>query len=201
MKNQITLEQAKKEGYILTEYSEKYLKEKLDSLKHFEGIVKIIPYLDVKNDIEQIKNYHDIIDVYVEFKGILLRPFKRYNETSFEFSLLNGSKTDIKHDLVMPNKVGKPTIKKMDDWLSYLQAVEVLKNIEQNEIDEKTNAFLTRIQNTGLEVHNSVKGGKKGSLRTEDVEYFFEIGDNGHVYEKITLRCGSKLDDFLRLVK
>lgn len=195
MQNKITLEQAKKEGYILTEYSEKYLKEKLDNLKKFEGVVKIIPFVNA--------DYYDkkAIEVYIEYKGILLRPYKAYNESSFKFSLVENSKNDIYHTLEQPNKVGTPTIKKMDAWLDYLQAVEVLKNAKQVEIDEKTNAFLTKIKNTGLEVFNSVNGGKKGTLRTNDVEYFFEVCDNGFINEKIVLRCGNKLDDFLRLIK
>ena len=105
------------------------------------------------------------------------------------------------HDLIEPSKVGTPTDKKMWAWVDYLQEIEVLKADKIDERKNKEAVFFDKIKNSGLEVTHQSNNGKRGYIQTENFEFYFEVNNDGYISQKITLRCGNTIDNFLKLVK
>jgi len=200
MKNYTTLENTKVLGLDWNEYRTKNMNEQIKDLKNFTEICKLFP-LVYYSEYEG-KNHFQHIKVFIEYKGILLRPYKKYNESAFNFSLAESLYIrDFYHNLVQPNKVGKATTKKMDEWLHYLQQIEALKMAKMSERENKETEFLNKIKNSGLKVLHQSNEGKRGYIETENFDFSFEIQSDGYINQKITLRCGNTIDDFLKLVK
>ena len=200
MKNYTTLENAKLLGLEWNEYETKQMDEQINDLKNFTEICKLVP-LVYYSEYEG-KNHFQHITVFVEYKGILLRPYKNYNESTFIFFLAGSIRLQgFGHNLVQPNKVGKATTKKMDEWLHYLQQIEALKMAKMSERENKKTEFLNKIKNSGLKVSHQSNDGKRGYIETENFDFSFEIQSDGYIQQKITLRCGNTIDDFLKLVR
>jgi len=78
MENYISLENAKNLGFELSTYQQRDLDKDLKDLETFKPMCKLIPL--TKHNIFEGVNYFEHIIVYIEFNGILLKPYKRYNE-------------------------------------------------------------------------------------------------------------------------
>lgn len=199
MKNYLTLQQAKENNIEFREYDIKQMNETIKNLEQFEPFAKIVPLVYVSNYDSKVHFEH--ITIFIEFKGVLLRPSKQWNEKSYSFSLAESLFLQgFEDSLTEPNKVGKPTEKKLNDWLEYLQDGEVLKSAEKTKRESKQTEFLNKIKETGLKVTHRSKDGKRGYIETEDFDFYFDIQDSGYIEQKITLRCGSTLDDFIKLL-
>lgn len=194
----LLLDDAIKQGYLLEGFNLKEFNKKVKDLEKFKPLCKLVPIVYISHYDNKIHFEH--ITVFVEYKGVLLNPFKRYNEQSFRFYLVDSLHVQgFKHDLIEPNKVGVPTDKKMNDWLTYLQQVENLKLNKANERQDKETTFLNKIKNSGLAVTYQSNNGKRGYIQTENFEFYFEIHSDSSITQKITLRCGNTIDDFLKL--
>ena len=199
MKNYLTLQQAKEKNIEFSEYNIKQMNETITSFEAFKLFAKIIPLVYVSNYDGKVHFEHII--VFIEFKGVLLRPSKRYNEKSYSFFLAESLfLRGFEDNLIEPNKVGKPTEKKLNDWLEYLQSVEVLKSAEKSKRDNKETEFLNKIKDTGLKVSHQSKDGKRGYIETENFDFYFDIQDSGYIEQKITLRRSNTLDSFIKLL-
>lgn len=199
MKNYLTLQQAKENNIEFGEYSTKQMNENIKDLEQFKPFAKIVPLVYVSDYDNKIHFEHIII--FIDFKGVLLRPSKRYNEKSYSFFLAESMfLREFKNNLTEPNKVGKPTEKKLNYWLEYLQSVEVLKSAEQNKRNNKETEFLNKIKDSGLKVSHQSKEGKRGYIETENFDFYFDIQDSGYIEQKITLRCSNTLDSFIKLL-
>lgn len=200
MKNYITLEQAKKFGFEWNQYATNRMNEQVKDLENFKDLCTIIPmvnYSEYNN-----KKHFEHITVFINFKGVLLRPYKRYNEKSFSFFLAESLHVQgFERELKEPSKVGKPTEKKLWAWVEYLQNVEVLKTEKLAQRNNKETEFLNKIKNSGLKVSHQSNDGKRGYIETDFFEFSFEVDNDGYINQKITLRCGNTIDDFLKLVK
>ena len=156
MKNYLTLQQAKENNIEFREYDIKQMNETIKNLEQFEPFAKIIPLVYVSNYDSKVHFEH--ITIFIEFKGVLLRPSKQWNEKSYSFFLAESLfLRGFEDNLIEPNKVGKPTEKKLNDWLEYLQDGEVLKSAEKTKRESKQTEFLNKIKETGLKVtHRSI---------------------------------------------
>jgi hypothetical protein len=126
MKNYITLEQAKKFGFEWNQYTTDRMNEQIKELENFKDLCTIIPMVNYSE--YDGKKHFEHITVFIDFKGVLLRPYKRYNEKSFVFSLSESLHVpSFNHNLEAPQKIGKPTEKKFLAWVEYLQNIEALK--------------------------------------------------------------------------
>ena len=200
MKNYLTLEQAQMKGLDWNEYQTIRMNEQIKDLKNFEGVCNLVP-LVYYSEYEGVKRFEHIT-VFIEYKGVLLRTYKKYNESSFIFFLAESVRLqNFDHNLVQPNKVGKATTKKLDEWITYLQQIEALKTAKIKEQQNKETEFLNKIKNSGLKVSHQSNDDKRGYIETENFDFSFEIQSDGYIKQKITLRCGNTIDDFLKLVR
>ena len=196
----LTLDNAVKQGFILEGFNLKQFNELVKELENFKTLCKIVPIVYTSEYDNKLHFEH--IAVLIEFNGILLKPYKRYNEKSFKFFLVESLHVQgFEHDLKEPSKVGAPTTKKLNDWLDYLLSVEGLKSDKIDERKNKEVVFFDKIKNSGLEVTHQSNNGKRGYIQTENFEFYFEVNNDGYISQKITLRCGNTIDDFLKLIK
>lgn len=199
MKNYLTLQQAKENNIEFREYDIKQMNETIKNLEQFKPFAKIVPL--VNTSYYDSKTHYENIIIFIEFKGVLLRPSKQWNEKSYSFFLAESLfLRGFENNLNEPNKVCKPTEKKLNNWFEYLQDVEVLKSAEKIKRESKETKFLNKIKEAGLKVNHQSKDGKRGYIETEDFDFYFDIQDSGYIEQKITLRCGNTLDDFIKLL-
>lgn len=194
----LTLDNAVKQGFILEGFKLKEFNEKVKQLENFNKLCKLVPIVYTSEYDNKLHFEH--VEVLIEFKGILLKPYKRYNEKTFTFYLVKSLHVQgFEHDLKEPSKVGTPTDKKMWAWVDYLQEIEVLKADKIDERKNKEAVFFDKIKNSGLKVTHQSNNGKRGYIETKDFEFMFEVHTDGSITQKITLRCGNTIDDFLKL--
>lgn len=192
----ITLQQATAQGYTQNEYQKNSLNSEI---KDLEGFGEVVPM--VFTSIHDGKTHFEFAKALIKVNGILLSPHKRYNKNSFGFLLAQPLRvTGFNHELPTPPKVGKPTPKKMLAWLEYLQAVEALKEAFLAQKTKKETDFFNKIKDAGLKIYHQSNDGKRGYIQTKDFEFSFEVFSDGSINQKITLRCGNTIDDFLKLV-
>ena len=196
----LLLDNAVKQGFILEGFKLKEFNEKVNELENFNKLCKLVPIVYTSEYDNKLHFEH--VEVLIEFKGMLLKPYKRYNEKSFKFYLVESLHVQgFEHDLKEPSKVGTPTEKKLNDWLDYLLNIESLKTDVLAQRNNKEKVFFDKIKNSGLEVTHQSNNGKRGYIQTENFEFGFEVENDGHIRQRITLRCGNTIDDFLKLVK
>lgn len=105
-----------------------------------------------------------------------------YRDTTFSLYLLDAVNVNgFNNELEAPNKVGKATAKRLQQWFDYLDTVEANKAEFIRIRDERIAAFKKRLEDTGLEViWNSNNSGRieKGMFI-----YKFEFYYDGNVHE------------------
>ena len=197
MKNYTTLEDAQKLGLTISDYWQRDLNAKIKDLEQFKDLCKIVPMVYYSQ--YEGKNHFEHTVVFIEFKGVLLRPSKPYNQKTFTFFLAESLHVqNFSHDLEQPNKVGTPTEKKLNEWLTYLLEIESQKSEILEQRNNKETEFLNKINNCGLNVvWYSDK--KSGYIYHKDFEYSFSIEKGGYINERLTYRGGQKIDDLLKL--
>ena len=107
MKNYLTLQQAKENNIKFREYGIKQMNENITSLEAFKPFAKIVPL--VFTSYYDNKTHYEHTVVFIEFKGVLLRPSKRHNEKRYSFFLAESLfLRGFEDNLIAPSKVGKP---------------------------------------------------------------------------------------------
>ena len=161
MKNYITLDNAVKEGFILEGYNLKEVNEQVKKLEKFKPLCKLVPLVYISHYDSKIHFEHTT--VFLEYKGTLLRPYCKYNESSFIFFLAKSLHVkDFETELTQPNKIGVPTEKKLNEWLTYLLGAEAQKTAKNNERNDKVTEFLNKLNSCGLKVSHQSENGKRG---------------------------------------
>jgi len=200
MKNYITLSEAEAQNLNISDYSYKKMNEELKELKNFDKVSKLVPL--VFTSFYDDKTHFEHITVFIEYKGILLKPCKPYNGKSYTFYLVESLHLqNFNHNLIAPKKVGVPTEKKLNEWLIYLQSIEALKVAKNNERNDKEKEFLSKIEKSGLKVLHQSNNGKRGYIETDTLEFFFEILNDGYINQQIRLKKAQTFDNFLELIK
>lgn len=197
----LTLEQAKKEGFKLEGFFEKYLKEKYQEVGHFNTICKLVEVVYYSEN--EGKKYFEHIAILLEYKGVLLRPYKvKYNSPLCQFGLAHELYVrNFTFPTEQPKNVGSPTEKKMDEWLNYLQNIEKSKQEELDRRNNKETDFLSQLKNSGLNVVYTNPDNKRGYINSELATYSFEVHNDGSISQNIRLRCSSNLENFIKLTQ
>lgn len=105
-----------------------------------------------------------------------------HRDTTFSLYLLDAVNVDgFTDELEAPNKVGKATTKRLQQWFDYLDAVEANKAEFVRIRDERIAVFKKRLEATGLEV--IWNGNKSGRIEKGMFTYKFEFYYNGNVRE------------------
>lgn len=105
-----------------------------------------------------------------------------HRDTTFTLSLLEAKNIDGFHnELEAPNKVGKATEKRLQQWFDYLDTVEMNKAEFVRIRDERIAAFKKRLEETGLEI--KWNGNNCGRIEKGMFAYKFEFRYNGEVCE------------------
>ena len=200
MKNYTTIENATKLGLTVSDYWQKELNSKTKEVEPFKEFCKIVPL--IYYSIYDGKNHFEHITVFIEFEGVLLRPSKYHNQTSFIFFLAESLHVqNFNHELTQPNRIGKPTYKKLKEWLTYLQAVENLKLQKTNERQNKEKAFFQKVENAGLTITHQSNNGKRGYITTDLLEFSYEVTNDGYINQRIRIRETENIDTFLKLIQ
>ena len=196
-KRYVTILEAQKNGFELTGFNERDLKEKMENLKEFSSFGELIPC--VTFNYYDSKTHFEHVNVMLNFNGTLLQPSRPYNKKMFRFYIVDSFDIkDYSNKNVEPNQVGKPTEKKLNDWLTFLLAEEVEKKEIQATRDSVESDFIKKLETSGQKVRWS-QNKKSGWIENDLIEYSFEIC-NGYISEKITPRKRD-LNSFLTLIK
>jgi len=196
----LILDEAVKQGFILEGFNLSQFNEKVKHLENFNKFCTLVPIVYVSEYDNRVHFEH--IEVLIKFNGVLLKPYKRYNEKSFIFYLVESLHVQgFEHDLKKPSKIGVPTEKKLNDWITYLQQIEALKADKLEQRNNKETVFFDKIKKSGLKVTNKSNNGKRGYIETDKFEFSFEVFNDGSINQRIRLRCGNTIDDFLNLLK
>lgn len=114
--------------------------------------------------------------------GKLYRISGGHRDTTFNLYLLDAVNVDgFDNKLEAPNKVGKATVKRLQQWFDYLDAVEANKAEFVCIRDERITAFKKRLEETGLEV--IWNGNNCGRIERGMFTYKFEFYHDGNVRE------------------
>ena len=163
----------------------------------FSNLCKLVPMVNVYGD-DNSKVEH--IYMLLDYKGVMLKPIKMNNEKTYIFYLESDIYLrDFKHDLITPSRVGVPTVKKLDAWVDYLQAIEVLKLSVKNNRESTRETFLNKLKESGLKV-NYWRADNSGYITTDKFDFEFEILDNGYITQSIRMRVKQDFDNFLSLI-
>lgn len=151
------------------------------------------------------EKYAEHCEVWVKHNGTWLKPIKQaWNKKTFFFTL-----AEIPYNYVelynnpnpRPNYVGKPTDKKMNDWVDYLiQELDDKEKILDQHRQNRQNS-LRKLEAFGNEINwNHDKTG--GYVERNGLEYQFEINKNGTLSEKILISSMEQtLEKFLEISK
>lgn len=114
--------------------------------------------------------------------GKLYRISGGHRDTTFNLFLLDTKNIDgFNSELEAPNKVGKATEKRLQQWFDYLDAVEANKAEFVRIRDERIAAFKKRLEETGLKV--IWNGNNCGRIEKGMFTYKFEFYHDGNVHE------------------
>lgn len=139
---------------------------------------------------------HVFLDLTIKYDGYR----KKYNiGTNFWCfkELGNDNINNALNAFERPNKIGVPTTKKINDWISYYEKVYKALEEENKGAIENINSFLKSLK--GLPVKWSVPN-KKGTISKNGIEFTFRIGD-GYIYQNIELHysVSANIETFKKL--
>lgn len=164
MRKYINISEVSKQGLQLSEYDKRTLDELRREFAHFAPICTLVEVADV-SEYDGKRSVSNVA-VFLDYKGHLLRAYKcHYTDKAYRFYLVNPYRhkhtQSYRNNNEKPNKVGKPTAKKMDEWLAYLlNEEEERKAYAQKYIDEET-AFRAELAELGDAVkwwHENTQG-------------------------------------------
>lgn len=175
----------------------------LDDLKEFSNYV-IEPRYTVS--FYDGKYYAEYKEFVIVFDGLELRPYRpKYNENKFIFMLPYNTELQRAKQLYFsgkeqPNKIGKPTDKKLKEWANYLRAERefLLNTLDsvKNKI-EKHKAEFSAID--GVRFNND---GLSGEVVKNGIRLGFRIDkDSGYLSTNIEVyyAVGNTIENFLKL--
>ena len=111
-----------------------------------------------------------------------------YRDTTFNLRLLNEMHVDgFDSELEAPNKVGKATEKRLQQWFDYLDTVEADKAEFVRIRDERIATFKKRLEETGLEV--IWNGNNNGRIEKGMFSYKFELTEMSVKHGKRTTKA------------
>ncbi len=183
----------------------KYAEE--NKISYVENMIKnandyqdyYVPFKDIPGCELAYVYYVEDVELYIciKWKGVPMRAdFGWYNEKTFEFSLCEGTdwqgispgqwpyKTGEK-----PQKIGKPTVKKLDNWRTYLLNV---RKAQENARDLTFASMVAKIEEVkkNFPEANSVEW-KSGYWAFEKIcnglVYTVNIEKSGKIWEKLSL--------------
>lgn len=194
-------------GFHLSNYNEKV--EKYKGLA-IDGFSEIVPFIVVRAQYKGITDefefyYVDYLYPILKIGELLLQPLvESYNAKTYSFCFNDKRKNsklgDFKCSLEKPTKVGKATIKKLTEWITYLTNVEVEEKAHIEYKNNKINAFLERIKpHENLITWN--KDRTKGFISKGGLRYSFSIESSGYISEnwEREICLSSNLETFLAI--
>lgn len=186
MRDFIKIADLKKYGVEMQEHDINSLEEKRKELAVFLPFGELI---EVANLSHYDGKYHfEYCEILFKYKGHLLTPHKGWKETGYRFFYTHAYSHKHTHNYKnrneQPNRVGKPTEKKLNDWLQYLL----------NEEDEKRAyalGFIQEEQNYRAELAklgDSVKwlSENHGYILKNNIKFEFTLQQN-YISTKVSL--------------
>jgi len=151
------------------------------------------------------KIYIDHLNHYILANGVYLRPYKpKWNVKSFELSLKN--RTNIQgiysfYEEEKPNKIGKATTKKVEQWLEYLQKEEQAKKDYLNDKDEERQKFLQKLEPYKDKIVWQ-KENEIGYIENGNLLYSFKCEKNHTPHTEVYLynRHSIEIEDFMKAI-
>lgn len=200
--------QSEQSGLFLKDFQLKNLLEARNELSEFDGLCKFIDVIKVTPELTESENIYYISYAYVamEYNGVKFHPVGRHNSNNpFEFFLeesVQGEKLRyFESKLEKPNKVKKPTAKKLNDWIEYMQAIEAEKVAYVAEIDKKIFDFMDTLKPYEDQIRWS-EDRHRGSMSRGGLLYTFEIRNTGGIRQEVTLDyvpAQSVFQEFLKI--
>lgn len=173
----------------VSDYIYQCIREKKEELKAFDGICTLKEIISLnKGDEGELYPEHGY--VLLEYKGLLLRPFKKHGkQNSYKFYIVDSDYPyemvkDFKNDHIEPNYIGKPTEKKMDEWLEYLLLEERYIN---ERIKNKYNfkeSYIKSLEDAGRVIVWQNRERTEGYINGNGFRFKITIGENA-AYTKI----------------
>jgi hypothetical protein len=168
MRTIINISEVSKHGLQLSEYQNTELEGLRKKLAPFASVCKLreIAYTSEYDG----KIHLESVAVILDYKGYLLRAYKcHYTDKVYRFYLVNPYRhkhtKSYENKNEHPNKVGKPTAKKLDEWLDYLLNEEEEKKAYAQEYIDKETAFRAELAELG------------------DAVQWYDNGNQGHIYK------------------
>ncbi len=194
--NTVTLETAINNGFTLSEYQQRDLNKELKELESFNKFCKVVPTISFEE--YEGKTYLEHLRVLIEYKGYILKPYKKWNGKSFEFFLVDSCKKSVSHNLIKPNNIGVATEKKLNDWLNYLIEENNLCIAAENEAKKLKENYLKKLEQLPKDIKTYVNG-NIGTVYAKNFTLNFEICDT-FVSERITYTGANNFETFLKLI-
>ena len=185
--------QSEQSGLFLKDFQLRNLLETRNELSEFDGLCKFIDVIEITPVFTASTNIHYMSCAYVamEYNGVKFRPVVRHNSNNpFEFfiedGLQGGKLLYFESKLEKPNKVKKPTAKKLNDWIEYMQALEAEKVAYVSEIDKKISDFMDMLKPYEGQIKWS-EDKLRGIMSRGGLTYSFEIRNTGGIRQEVTL--------------
>lgn len=199
--------QSEQSGLFLKDFQLRNLLETRNELSEFDGLCKFIDVIKVSSELTESENIYFISYAYVamEYNGVKFHPVGRHNSNNpFEFFLedeIQGEKLRyFESKLDKPNKVKKPTDKKLNDWIEYMQALEAEKVAYVSEIDKKISDFMDMLKPYEGKIKWS-EDKRRGIMSRGGLAYSFEIRNTGGIRQEVTLDYIPAQESFQEFLK
>lgn len=147
------------------------------------------------------KYYLEYSEVFLKYKGFLLKPYKEYGKTNYRFfaprnkynNLINYRNTN-----PIPNKIGKPTDNKLQEWVDYLKNEIKEREDYYNSVQSKIETFLKSLKPFEVKWYNN---NTRGEIVKNGIKYSFSIDyGSGGVFQKIGI-CYTVKENLSSFVK
>lgn len=176
MRKYIAISEVSNYGVQLSEYNKKNLEELRREFAPFAPLCKLaeVAYLNHYDD----KYHMEDIAVFLDYNGYLLRAYKcHYLDKTYRFCLVNQYCNKHTHNYRnnndAPNKVGKPTVQKMGEWLKYLLNEEEEKKAYAQQYIDREAEFRAELAQLGDTV--KWRNDNQGSIRMNNLIFDFTI--------------------------
>jgi hypothetical protein len=178
---------------VLQAYQKHTLKELKEELSAFNQIGTLEEYARLYEDAQTV----DRVYVLLNYNGTLLFPYKKsYNSNMYGFTIEG---KNYPYDLVnkfdvlnkKPNYVGKPSKKKMDEWVEYLNKKDEFITNCINEGNSTKDNYLKKLRDKypvdSITFSNTEE--TEGRVKINNIILKFTISQNS-VWERIELNYG-----------
>lgn len=152
--------------------------------------------------------YLDHVYTVALYKGVYIKMRGNYNDKTFSLSLCESINSDYLSEFHLtdygigeaPAKIGKATESKLNNWMIYLNAVELAKKDHIAKVTNKVNAFLESLS-AYEDVIKWNKWRTSGSIIRGGMEYSFSIDNRGGISQEVKKShlVGNSLSSFLSI--